>query len=125
MSVRLFCLTILTGSIAVVFPLAPASSQDLNRVVRELNRVLNPDDARRYEEQARRNHRLEEERYWQDYRVGLEAQRGDHGREIGPAEARRFEDESRRRKDYDEERYWRDYRAGLERQPDSDRGFPI
>ena len=34
---------------------------DLKNVM--LNAILNPADARRYEEQARLNHRLEEERY--------------------------------------------------------------
>ena len=40
-------------------------------MVRTLNNVLNPDDARRLEDQARRNGRLQEERYWHDYRAGL------------------------------------------------------
>jgi len=42
-------------------------------MVRTLNNVLNPGDAQRLEDQARRNHRPQEERYWRDYRAGLES----------------------------------------------------
>jgi hypothetical protein len=43
--------------------------------------VINPGDAQRYEDQARRNNRPDEERYWRDYRTGLEnhGQTGDTG----------------------------------------------
>jgi hypothetical protein len=48
-------------------------------MVRTLNNVLNPGDAQRLEDQARRNHRPQEERYWRDYRAGLESpDRGDY-----------------------------------------------
>ena len=42
-------------------------------MVRTLNNVLNPSDAQRLEDQARRNGRPQEERYWRDYRAGLDA----------------------------------------------------
>jgi hypothetical protein len=32
---------------------------------------IGPDEARRLEEQSRRNRRFEEERYWREYRAGL------------------------------------------------------
>jgi hypothetical protein len=35
--------------------------------------MLNPGDAQRLEDQVRRNGRPQEERYWRDYRVGLES----------------------------------------------------
>jgi len=35
--------------------------------------VMNPSDAQRLEDQARRNGRSQEERYWRDYRAGLES----------------------------------------------------
>jgi hypothetical protein len=42
-------------------------------MVRTLNNVINPGDAQRLEDQARRNGRLQEERYWRDYRAGLDS----------------------------------------------------
>jgi hypothetical protein len=53
-------------------------------MVRTLNNVINPGDARRLEDQARRNGRPQEERYWRDYRAGLDSpdrNRRDYGRE--------------------------------------------
>ena len=35
--------------------------------------MINPGDAQRLEDQARRNNQPAEERYWRDYRTGLEA----------------------------------------------------
>ena len=35
--------------------------------------MINPSDAQRFEDQARRNNRPSEERYWRDYRTGLES----------------------------------------------------
>ncbi len=43
----------------------------MNDMVRTLSNVLNPDDARRLEDQARRKGQLQEERYWHNYRAGL------------------------------------------------------
>ena len=135
MRTRLWCLAGLAGVIAAASGLTSASAQDVNNLVRTLNAILNPADAQRLEDQARRGGRAEEERYWRDYRAGLEhrqpqreethapsyrdADRRNY--EIGPDEARRFEEESRRRRRFEEERYWRDYRAGLERRPGGDR----
>lgn len=97
----------------------PATAADsLNSVIRTMNAVLNPDDARRYEDQARRDGHREEERYWHNYGVGLEQQRGGPrpaaaaGR-IGPDEARRLEEQAHRAGRWDEERYWHNYLAGL------------
>jgi hypothetical protein len=50
-----------------------AREQSLNDVVRGLNSALDPNDARRLEEQAYRNGRWDEQRYWHDYRAGLES----------------------------------------------------
>lgn len=110
----------LAGLFAAVAAPQPASAQDLNRVVRTLDRILNPEDARRYEERARREHRPEEERYWRDYRSGLEAEQRDRGGSWAE-DARRYEERARREHRVEEERYWRDYRAGLESHP-RDRG---
>jgi hypothetical protein len=135
-------LTCAVGAASVVAAaFAPAMAADnLNSVVRTLNAVLNPEDARRYEDQARRNHRPEEERYWHNYGAGLEQQRGggpgfrgDNGPgpgpggrpgpgpsagpgpgRIGPEEAARLEDRARREGHWDEARYWASYRAGLQ-----------
>ena len=52
-----------------------ASAQNLNDAVRTLNNIVNPGDAQRMEDQARRNGRYQEERYWHDYRAGY---RGDY-----------------------------------------------
>src|SRR5580692_11596534 len=69
-----------------------AKAQDLGRI---LHAITEPDDARRYEEQAHRNGRPDEERYWQRYGAGLhEQQARQHGRP-------------------DEERYWHQYGEGL------------
>ena len=113
----------------------PASAQDLNRIVGTLNAILNPQDAMRLEERARREGRWEEERYWRDYRAGLEHRPpgppGGYGQpyregfregyEIGADDARRYEEEARRRHRIEEERYWRAYRAGLVRGRDEGR----
>jgi hypothetical protein len=50
-----------------------ALAQNLNDVVHGLNSVLNPNDARRLEDQAYQNGRSDEQRYWHNYRAGLEA----------------------------------------------------
>ena len=102
---------------------SPASAaDDLNSVVRTLNAVLNPGDARRFEDQARRNGRADEERYWHNYGAGLEEQRrgGPQRSEerrpdrIGPEEARRLEEQARRNGRREDERYWHNYAAGFE-----------
>ena len=125
MRTSLCCVIGAAGLVAAGF-VSPASADDLNSVVRNLNAVLNPGDAQRLEEQARRNRRADEERYWHNYRVGLEEQhrgggapsyRADEPRpsnRIGPEEARRLEEQARRNGRWEDERYWRNYGAGLE-----------
>jgi hypothetical protein len=102
---------------------APASADDLNSLVRTLNAVVNPGDAQRLEDQARRNGRPEEERYWHNYGTGLEQQHRPRvgeaapaygGNRIGPEEARRLEEQAHRNGRWEDERYWRAYAAGLE-----------
>lgn len=59
----------------------PSSAQGVGDIVRGLNAVINPGDAQRLEDQARRNDRPAEERYWRDYRTGLETP--DRSRDTG------------------------------------------
>jgi hypothetical protein len=59
----------------------PLSAQDVGDIVRGLNAAINPGDAQRLEDQARRNNRPAEERYWRDYRTGL--QTSDRSRNTG------------------------------------------
>ena len=106
---KLASLTVATVALLVAgLPPQTVSAAKLNTILRA---VLIPEDARRYEDLARRRERPEEERYWRDYRAGLEERR--HERGIGPDEARRYEELSRREHHREEERYWRDYRAGF------------
>ena len=56
------------ASLAAVALIPQAPAQDLGRV---LHAITEPDEARRYEEQAHRNGRPEEERYWHQYGEGL------------------------------------------------------
>ena len=53
----------------------PASADSLKSVVRTLNAIVNPEDAWRLEDQARRYHRTNEELYWRNYGAGLEQRR--------------------------------------------------
>ena len=76
------CTAALIGFLAVMPGAGSAYAQSMNDVVRGLNSVLNPNDARRLEEQAYRNGRSDEQRYWHDYRAGLDSHR-DYGREPG------------------------------------------
>jgi hypothetical protein len=68
---RLLCTA---GAIGLMSALAvhPSSAQGVGDIVRGLNTVINPGDAQRLEDQARRNNQPAEERYWRDYRTGLE-----------------------------------------------------
>ena len=70
---RLLCTAGLVGLLAVVPGARTGSAQSMNDMVRTLNNVMNPGDAQRLEDQARRNGRSQEERYWRDYRAGLES----------------------------------------------------
>ena len=124
-----FCgLAAVAGLIALGQAPQPASAQELNRIVRTLDAVLNPQDAQRLQERARREGREDEERYWRDYRAGLEhrapgreerryGEEERRYREIRAEDARRFEEQSHRNHRLAEERYWRDYRSGLEGRP--------
>jgi hypothetical protein len=67
------CTAGLIGFLAVMPGAGSACAQSLNDVVRGLNSVLNPNDAQRLEEQAYQNGRWDEQRYWHDYRAGLES----------------------------------------------------
>ena len=68
---RLLCTAGLVGLLAAVPGVRTGSAQSVNDMVRTLNSALNPGDAQRLEDQARRNGRSQEERYWRDYRAGL------------------------------------------------------
>jgi hypothetical protein len=72
-SMKLLCSVGLVGLLAVVPGARTGSAQNLNDMVRTLNNALNPSDAQRLEDQARRNGRPQEERYWRDYRAGLDS----------------------------------------------------
>ena len=110
-SATICCSAVFLCAIAAFSGPQSASAQGLKDVVRTLNNVLNPEDARRYEDRARHNHRPDEERYWHEYGAGLEAQRRERG--IGADEARRYEERARGSHHVEEEHYWRDYRSGL------------
>ena len=62
----------------------PASADSLQSVVRTLNAIVNPEDAWRLEDQARRYHRTNEESYWRNYGAGLEQQRRERGEPVPP-----------------------------------------
>jgi hypothetical protein len=92
------------------------SAQSVNDMVRTLNNVLNPNDAQRLEDQARRNGRPQEERYWHDYRAGLDSpdrSRRDYGPDYrGRGDYRYQRDEgfsgdSGYRRDYPDQRDYR------------------
>src|SRR5229473_6903584 len=81
---RLLCTSGLVGLLAAAPGAGTGSAQNLNDMVRSLNNALNPGDAQRLEDQARRNGRPQEERYWHDYRAGLDSpdrNRRDYGRD--------------------------------------------
>ena len=81
---RLLCTAGLVGFVAAVPGVPTGSAQNLNDMIRTLNNVINPGDAQRLEDQARRNGRPQEERYWRDYRAGLDSPdryRPDYGRD--------------------------------------------
>src|SRR5215472_11524710 len=71
--IKLVCTAGLIGLLTVVPGARTGSAQTVSDMVRSLNNVLNPGDAQRLEDQARRNHRPQEERYWRDYRAVLES----------------------------------------------------
>jgi hypothetical protein len=97
---RLFCTAGLVGLLAMAPGARTGSAQSMNDMVRTLNNVLNPSDAQRLQDQARRNGRPQEERYWRDYRAGLESpdrgRRDDRERDRGDYRSR---DDYRDRRD--------------------------
>src|SRR5205807_8255467 len=72
-SMKLLCTAGLVGLLAAVPGARTGSAQGVNDMVRTLNNMVNPGDAQRLEDQARRNGRPQEERYWRDYRAGLDS----------------------------------------------------
>lgn len=106
----------------------PALAENLKSVVRTLNPIVDPEDAWRLEDQARRYHQRNEEQYWHGYARGLQEQRQERGervpeyhgwyrydRPIDPDEAYRLQDQAQRFGHPAAQDYWRRYREGLER----------
>ena len=112
--IRLLCTAGLLGLVAGVPNAQTASAQNLNDAVRTLNNMVNPGDAQRMEDQARRNGRIQEERYWHDYRAGLES-RDRSGRGYHDPRDEGFQGDSGYRgyrdpRDYRDQRDYRDPR---------------
>jgi hypothetical protein len=81
---RLLCTTGLVALLGMAPGAGTGFAQSVNDMVRTLNNIVNPGDAQRLEDQARRNDRPQEERYWRDYRAGLtspDRNRRDYGRD--------------------------------------------
>lgn len=110
--VRLLSTAGLVGLLVAAPGAHTGSAQSVNDMVRSLNNVLNPGDAQRLEDQARRNGRPQEERYWRDYRAGLDT-RGDRrpdDRERGDCRNQRnegYQGDSGYRRDYRDQRDYR------------------
>ena len=116
--IKLVCTAGLVELLAVVPGAPTGSAQTASDMVRTLNNVLNPGDAQRLEDQARRNHRPQEERYWRDYRAGLESP--DRYRRDNPDTQRgdyRSRDDYRDRRDQGYQGY-SDYRTDYRDQRD-------
>jgi hypothetical protein len=80
------------ASLVTATTIPQTRAQDLGRI---FHGITEPNEARRYEEQAHRNGRQDEERYWQRYGSGLQEHRAhQNGRQ-------------------EEERYWHRYGEGL------------
>src|ERR1700751_2185116 len=110
---RLLCTAGLVGLLAVVPGARTGSAQSMNDMVRTLNNVLNPGDAQRLEDQARRNGRPQEERYWRDYSAGLDSRDGGRPdyRERCDYRSQRdqgYQGDSGYRRDYRDQRDYRD-----------------
>ena len=95
---RLSCNAAVLGVDGVLFTQS-GSAQGVGDIVRGLNAVMNPSDAQRLEDRARRDNRPAEERYWRDYRTGHESHdrtgdtgpRRDYGdRRFDPGDPRTF-----------------------------------
>jgi hypothetical protein len=110
---RLLCTAGLVGLVAAVPGAHTGSAQNLNDMVRTLNNVINPGDARRLEDQARRNGQPQEERYWRDYRAGLdspERNRRDYERDGNRPNYRERDERRDRSGDRSNSGYQSDYR---------------
>jgi len=120
------CLSGAISTVAIAL-LSPASADSLKSAVRTLNAIINPEDAWRLEDQARRYNRPGEAHYWRNYGAGLEQQRRERGQPvpprgewhqystpIDPDEAHRLQNQARRDGHFREEHYWARYRNGLE-----------
>ena len=120
------CLIGAVGIVAIAVG-SPTSAESLKSVVRTVNAIVNPEDRWRLEDQARRYHRPNEERYWRNYVAGLEQQRRERGEPVPPRgewhgystpiepnEAYRLQYQARRVGHFAEEHYWGRYRQGLE-----------
>jgi hypothetical protein len=105
-----------------------AAAQSLKSVVGTLNAIVNPEDAWRLEDQARRYRRQDDARYWRNYGEGLEQQRRERGGpepqhgdgrrysgQIDPDEAHRLGDQARHFGRPKAEQYWGRYREGLDK----------
>ena len=104
---RLLCISGLVGLLAVALGAQTGSAQSMNDMVRTLNNIVNPGDAQRLEDQARRNGRPQEERYWHDYGAGLDSPDRNRGRDYRNPRDEGFQGDSGYRGDY---RNGRDYR---------------
>jgi hypothetical protein len=104
------------GFLVIVPGAGSAGAQNLNDMVRGLNSVLNPNDARRLEDQAYQNGRWDEQRYWHDY--GAELASSNRYRQYygpDPRDQRRYSarggygdwDYGSSRSDYPGDRYYR------------------
>jgi hypothetical protein len=69
---------------AVAIAVGSPSANSLKSVVRTLNAIVNPEDAWRLEDQARRYHRPNEERYWRNYGAGLSNSAGSEAEQCRP-----------------------------------------
>src|SRR5215831_12384894 len=106
----LLCSVGLVGLLAIVPTARPGSAQNLNDMIRTLNNIVNPGDARRLEDQARRNGQPQEERYWRDYRAGLDSP-DRYRRDYGPEPSGRGDYRYQRDEGYSgDSGYRRDYR---------------
>jgi hypothetical protein len=127
-AMRMF-LTCLIGALGLVIAGfgPPAAAQSLKSVVGTLNAIVNPEDAWRLEDQARRYGRRNDEHYWRNYGDGLEQQRRERGGpepqrgerrysgQIDPEEAQRLQDQARHFRRPNAEQYWGRYREGLDK----------
>ena len=110
-SMRLLCTAGLVGLLAAAPGVRTGSAQSMNDMVRTLNNIENPADAQRLEDQARRNGRPQDERYWHDYRAGLDSPDRNRGRgDYRNPRDEGFQGDSGYRGDRGDYRDGRDYR---------------